>query len=177
MKLFKVRLQESAKAHGLTLPVIERDYIQSYILAGIAARPALKDSIIFKGGTALKKIHFKIYRFSEDLDFSAVGAPTGDELERELREAVAAARQMVREHADIELTVERYRERDEHPGGQEAFTISVKYPWHPRPLVNIKLEITHDEPVLLPQQLLPITHGYEEALDTAIASYALEEIG
>jgi hypothetical protein len=177
LKLFKNRLHEAAKERGLTLEVIERDYIQSYILASIAARPALKDTLIFKGGTALKKVHFKIYRFSEDLDFSAVAAPTGDALERELRQAVATARQRVREHADFELSVERYRERGAHPGGQEAFIIRVKYPWHPRPLVNIKLEITHDEPVLLPQQFLQITHGYDEELEAAIASYALEEIG
>ncbi len=177
LKLFKHRLQETAKERGLTLLVVERDYIQSYILAGIAAGPALKETLIFKGGTALKKVHFKIYRFSEDLDFSAVAAPTGDALERELREAVATAQQMVREHADIELSIERYRERDDHPGGQEAFLIRVKYPWHPRPLVNIKLEITHDEPVLLQQQFLQITHGYDEELEAAIASYALEEIG
>ena len=95
VKLFKVRLQEAAKERDLTLLVIERDYIQSYILAGIAARPSLKATLIFKGGTALKKVHFKNYRFSEDLDFSAVGAPTADALEQELREAVAAAQQLV----------------------------------------------------------------------------------
>lgn len=177
MKPFKIRLQETAKERGLTLLVIERDYIQSYILAGIAARPALKDTLIFKGGTALKKVHFKTYRFSEDLDFSAVGAPTADALEQDLREAAATAQQMVRKHADVEMSLERYTQRDEHPGGQEAFIIRVKYPWHPRPLVNIKLEITHDEPVLLPPQLLHIDHGYGEVFDVAIASYILEEIG
>lgn len=177
MKLFKVRLQETAKARGLTLLVIERDYIQSYILAGIASRPALKDTLIFKGGTALKKVHFNEYRFSEDLDFSAVAAPKGPTLEEELQRAIATAREMARQQADIELILERYAEREEHPGGQEAFIIRVKYPWHPKPMVNIKLEITHDEPVLLPHKVLQVVHGYDESLEVAVASYSLEEIG
>lgn len=176
MKQLRVRLQEAAKEHGLLSLVVERDYIQSYILAGIATRPTLKESLIFKGGTALKKIHFKVYRFSEDLDFSAIHAPKGEALEAELSQAVATAREMARQQANIELTFKRYIERQEHPGGQEAFTIHVQYPWQPRPMINIKLEITHDEPVLMASQPLPVLHGYDEPLQTAIHSYALEEI-
>lgn len=177
MKLLKARLQEAAKESGLQLGAIERDYAQSYILAGIAARPALGDTLVFKGGTALKKAHFKSYRFSEDLDFSAVDAPAGEALEEELREAILAARRGLAAHGDVSLSLERYTERDAHPGGQEAFTVRVKYPWHARPFVAIKLEITHDEPVLLPPSRLAIAHGYGEAFDATIASYRLEEIG
>lgn len=49
---------------------IEKDYILSWILQGIAAHQNLSESIVFKGGTALKKIYFEDYRFSEDLDFT-----------------------------------------------------------------------------------------------------------
>jgi hypothetical protein len=68
------------------------------------------------GGTALEKVYFGDYRFSEDLDFSAVGAPTAEALEAELRQAVAIARQMACANAEIELELERYVERDAHPG-------------------------------------------------------------
>jgi len=44
-------------------------------------------------------------------------------------------------------------------------------------MVNIKLEITHDEPVLLAHRVLRIRHGYDEAFTAAIATYAVEEIG
>jgi predicted nucleotidyltransferase component of viral defense system len=160
----------------LSLLIIERDYIQSYILAGIASRPALKDRLIFKGGTALKKVHFREYRFSEDLDFSAIDAPTGLALEDELERAISTARAMAGQHADIELALEPYVQREAHPGGQQAFTVRIQYPWHPRPMVNIKLEITHDEPVLVTPLVLPVVHAYDEPLEVAITLYALEEI-
>jgi predicted nucleotidyltransferase component of viral defense system len=121
-------------------------------------------------------MYFREYRFSEDLDFSAVAAPTQDALQAELHEAVVIARRMVREHADIDLFLDRRVERNEHPGGQEAFTVRVRYPWHPRPMVNIKLEITHDEPVVVPPRVLPIAHDYDEPFEAALSSYALEEI-
>jgi predicted nucleotidyltransferase component of viral defense system len=43
-------------------------------------------------------------------------------------------------------------------------------------MVPVKIEITHDEPVLLSAPAMPITHGYEETLDAAIRTYTLEEI-
>jgi len=42
--------------------VLEKDYALSYLLAGIAATPDLHDSLILKGGTALRKGYFADYR-------------------------------------------------------------------------------------------------------------------
>jgi len=49
--------------------IIERDYCLSWFLFGLAQHP-LKEDLIFKGGTALRRCYFKEYRFSEDLDFT-----------------------------------------------------------------------------------------------------------
>lgn len=59
--------------------VIEKDYIITWLLLGIASSP-LAESLAFKGGTALKKIYFADYRFSEDLDFTVTGEVTDDEI-------------------------------------------------------------------------------------------------
>jgi len=48
---------------------IEKDYVLSWMLAGINEHPLLSEILIFKGGTCLKKCFFAKYRFSEDLDF------------------------------------------------------------------------------------------------------------
>lgn len=50
--------------------VIEKDYFLTLILDGIAHDADLQGMLVFKGGTALRKIYFKDYRYSEDLDFT-----------------------------------------------------------------------------------------------------------
>jgi predicted nucleotidyltransferase component of viral defense system len=48
----------------------------------------LRDTLVFKGGTALKKCYFGDYRFSEDLDFTGVGsAPAGRRMKMAMDEA------------------------------------------------------------------------------------------
>lgn len=49
--------------------VLERDYCLSWFLVGLS-ESSLKNVLLFKGGTALKKCYFPDYRFSEDLDFT-----------------------------------------------------------------------------------------------------------
>lgn len=47
-----------------------------WILAGISRDEKLSESWLFKGGTCLRKCFFEDYRYSEDLDFTAVGKET-----------------------------------------------------------------------------------------------------
>lgn len=156
--------------------VLERDYLLSWILAGIGEVPALRDTLIFKGGTALKKCYFGDYRFSEDLDFSASGdVPTGDSLEAAVREAGEAAVRLLDEYAPVEITCERYMEREPHPRGQEAFTLRARLPWQSRPQIRVMIEITVDEPVLWPVEKRPVMHDYEEPLEATLQVYSLEE--
>ena len=84
MKPLRIKIQDEANLKKVPMHVIEKDYALSYVLAGIAKQPELSHSLIFKGGTALKKIYFGDYRFSEDLDFSVVDAPKNQYLENAL---------------------------------------------------------------------------------------------
>ena len=52
---------------------IEKDYIIGWLLNGISKNGYLRENLIFKGGTALRKIFFSDYRLSEDLDFTLKG--------------------------------------------------------------------------------------------------------
>ena len=79
MRPLRERLRAAA-APGISLAVVEKDFALSYVLAGIADEPSLAETLIFKGGSALKKLYFGDYRFSEDLDFTAEGAPAGSAL-------------------------------------------------------------------------------------------------
>ncbi len=64
MRPLNVRLREAATRNKVILDVIEKDYAQSYVLAGLMSQPVLKETLVFKGGTALKKMFFGSYRFS-----------------------------------------------------------------------------------------------------------------
>lgn len=53
MKPLRNRLQEARWLLGLPWEVLERDYLLSWILAGINQVDVLRDTLVFKGGTAL----------------------------------------------------------------------------------------------------------------------------
>ena len=65
-------LQQRARKLGLPLDTVAKDYVIGHLLAAISAQPELGSALVFKGGTALKKLYFGDYRFSEDLDYTAV---------------------------------------------------------------------------------------------------------
>ena len=122
MRPLRTRIQEARRRLGIPWEALERDYLLSWILAGISRTPVLRDTLVFKGGTALRKCYFGDYRFSEDLDFSTLkGIPTGNEVEGLIREVCGTAVRLLDEYAPVEITCERYAEREPHPGGQEAF--------------------------------------------------------
>ena len=177
MKPLRTRLQDARKRLGLPWEVIERDYLLSWVLAGIGEVDSLRDRLVFKGGTALKKCYFGDYRFSEDLDFSGMeGVPTGEAMEHAVREACSAASKLLDEYAPVEIACERYAEKDPHPGGQEAFTIRARLPWQRQPQARVMIETAVDEKILKPAAKRKILHEYGEPFEAEVLVYALEEI-
>ncbi|MDR3492134.1 MAG: nucleotidyl transferase AbiEii/AbiGii toxin family protein [Gammaproteobacteria bacterium] len=176
MKPLRIKIQDEANLKKVPMHVIEKDYALSYVLAGMANQPELSHSLIFKGGTALKKIFFGDYRFSEDLDFSVINAPKDKQLENALNNALSLSKELLNEYGSFDIQLKRNPEKAPHPKGQDAFNVMVKFPWQPTPLCRIKVEITHDESVILSPEYKPILHGYEEEIDCAVACYHIEEI-
>ncbi len=177
MEPLRKRLEEARKNTRLPWEIIEKDYIISWVLAGIGVNEKLKNGLILKGGTALKKCYFGEYRFSEDLDFSAKkNIPRKDELEKEIEHTCELATELAREVSPLELKAERYIEKDPHPTDQEAFIIKGKLPWHREFLAKVMIEITVDEPVKIETHARKIIHGYGEDISQEIFVYSLEEI-
>jgi predicted nucleotidyltransferase component of viral defense system len=178
MKPLRTRLQEARRRLGLPWEALERDYLLSWILAGIGRVDSLRETLVFKGGTALKKCYFGgDYRFSEDLDFSGLeGVPIGDAMERAVREACDAAATLLDEYAPVEIACERYTEKEPHPGGQEAFTIRARLPWQRQPQTRVMIETAVDEKILKPAPGRKVLHEYGEPLEAEVRVYALDEI-
>ena len=178
VKPLRSRIQEIYQSTDIPWYVIERDYLQSWILVGLSQMPLLLDTLVFKGGTALRKCYFGDYRFSEDLDFTGLnGVPTGSDMEHAVQEACSIAmRLMERYGSAADIICERYVESRPHPGNQEAFRIRARLPWHNSPLSSIMVEITVDEKILKPVKTREIIHQYGESLEAEIKTYSLEEI-
>ena len=173
----RTRLQEVQRELGTPWEIIEKDYLLSWILAGLSQTTQLSEKLIFKGGTALKKCYFGDYRFSEDLDFSTLdGVPTGDDMECLVAEACRTAVELLDEYAPVEIAFERYTEREPHPSGQEAFTIRARFPWQTQLHTRVKIEVTMDEPVLRPIQIRAVKYAYGEPFDVELQVYSIEEV-
>lgn len=170
------RLRDEAQRLHVPIDVVERDYALGHVLAATYERDALSAALVFKGGTALKKAYFGDYRFSVDLDFTAIDGPRGDELEREMTLLARAVESGLGAHGPFAVVASRRPERRGHPTGQEAFRFAVQFPWHPSPLCSIKVEITTDEPLLLSAADRALLHGYAEDLTATLRCYSLEEI-
>lgn len=169
-------LRAEARRLGLGVEVILKDYAIGHVLGAIATDSTLADTLVFKGGTALKKLYFGDYRFSEDLDFTAAGAPSGPALEAALRGVAGRVLATLGARGPFAIVVERQEHRDPHPAGQEAFNLRLQYPWQRAPLCVVKVEVTADEPVVLPPNHRPILHGYGEAVAGTLPVYRLDEI-
>jgi hypothetical protein len=68
---FSLLSNRLARAGGCRIheAILERDYCLAWFLVGLS-RSALRERVVFKGGTAIKRCYFGDYRFSEDLDFT-----------------------------------------------------------------------------------------------------------
>lgn len=111
-------IQKKARAVGVRDQQIEKDYILSWILQGIAFHNELSQIIVFKGGTVLKKVYFEDYRFSEDLDFTLLDNSISNQ---QIFEYFNATFEYVREEANIPLEI---IDDNEHSDGGMNFYIS-----------------------------------------------------
>lgn len=168
------RIRDTRASTGIGWDIIEQDYVLSWVLFGISRLEKLQETLVFKGGTALKKCYFGNYRFSQDLDFSVRGEyPRGDDLLALMMQACALATHAAE---DVTFTCKRYPETNPHPEEQEAFDIRARLPWHKDFNTSVKVEVTTREILLLEPEKRIILHEYGEELNSSILVYKVEEI-
>lgn len=162
------------KEHGgrrIPEAVLERDYCLAWFLIGLS-QSKLKDLLIFKGGTALKRCHFGDYRFSEDMDFTLARKTEF----AEIREELEGVYEVVAQASGIQFSSER-EDRQTHAN---SYTFYLRYQG-PLPTPNtVKVDITISEVVHFPVEQPPVLRAYPEfedlPEDRSIAVYSLKEI-
>lgn len=164
-------IQKKARAVGVRDQQIEKDYILSWILEGIAMHKELSKMIAFKGGTVLKKVYFEDYRFSEDLDFTLLN----DEISnQQIFDYFNEVFGYVREEANIPLEI---IDDNEHEDGGINFYISYIGPLGGMGTnKHVKVDISRSEQLQFEPILQNVFLTYSDQEKHKLLCYTLEEI-
>lgn len=164
-------IQKKALAEGVRDRQIEKDYILSWILNGIAANSELSKTIVFKGGTVLKKFYFKDYRFSEDLDFTLIENTVSNE---KIFEDLKKAFEFIKEETNIQLEI---IDNNEHEDGGINFYIGYAGPLGGLGSnKSVKVDISRSEELQFAPVIKNAIITYSDQEDYKLLCYTLEEI-
>ncbi|TXD54360.1 MULTISPECIES: nucleotidyl transferase AbiEii/AbiGii toxin family protein [unclassified Polaribacter] len=164
-------IQNKARAVGVRDQQIEKDYILSWILQGIAQHSTVSKKIVFKGGTVLKKIYFEDYRFSEDLDFTLLDDSITNE---QIFEWFTEVFEYIKEEANIPLEI---IDDNEHQDGGINFYISYVGPLGGLGAnKKVKVDISRSEKLVLEPVLNNVFIGYSDQEEHQLLCYSLEEV-
>jgi len=154
--------------------VLERDYCIAWFLVGLS-HTLLRDKIVFKGGTALRRCHFSDYRFSEDLDFTLLQPLTFDALINEMEEIYM----VVKKESNITFRFSRI----DPVSHQNCYTFYLAYEGPlqaSNQLKEIKVDITINEKLFFQPEKIEVLKNCEEFSDlpdnAKITVYPLLEI-
>ena len=155
---------------GVDARAIEKDYVLSWLLLAIADGD-LRDVLVFKGGTALKRCYYPDYRFSEDLDFTL----TLDMTHENLVTAVEALFPVLRRRVNLTMALGR-AQLNIH--GSSALLVNYAGPLGGRlDSRDLKVDATRGEVLLygpVEKRLLAPYSDFPE--DVTVKTYPLEEI-
>ena len=164
-------IQNKARAVLVRDQQIEKDYILSWILQGVAGNENLANTLVFKGGTVLKKAYFKDYRFSEDLDFTLLN----DEITNEqIFQWFEETFEYIREEANIPLEI---IDNNEHEDGGINFYISYIGPLGGQGNnKRVKVDISRSEKLEFAPVLQNMILNYSDQVEHKLLCYPLEEV-
>lgn len=170
--LFRVQTKLTKNSKTIPVKTIEKDYVLSWILIGIA-KSKMREILSFKGGTALKKLYFPNYRFSEDLDFTLLRNISIEDLDKMLQEVYP----LVLESSNIELAL---KNNEKHPNGY-TFFINFSGPLGAHVTKGeIKTDFTINEKLVNQPIIKTLLREYDEYKDIPegikLKVYTLDEI-
>ncbi|MCU0432343.1 MAG: nucleotidyl transferase AbiEii/AbiGii toxin family protein [Bacteroidia bacterium] len=165
-------IQRKALQCGVRDQQIEKDYVLTWLLTGIALHKTLNSILVFKGGTVLKKVYFSDYRFSEDLDFTLIQENTlNEEIYGWFREVF----EFIKEESNISLEI---NSDHTHEDGGIGFYISYTGPLGGQGNnKNIKIDISKSEKLIfLPVKKALLNDYSDRGTEIEIQCYSLEEV-
>ena len=169
---------------GVVKSTIDKDWALGHFIDAIYSIPELRQKLIFKGGTCLKKCYIPDYRFSEDLDFTSI-----DKSFILTRKHLIDITTFLKQRVEMPTHIESLKELmfEDKLTGYEAI---IKFwgsdhkrneppPPPQRWLTKIKIEIILYDLMLFPVSKRDVTHSYSDRLTVnalQIHCYSIEEV-
>jgi predicted nucleotidyltransferase component of viral defense system len=160
--------QRLAEIAGVPSETIEKDYFIELMLFNLAKDIEFKEKLIFRGGTALKKIYFPDYRFSEDLDFLVESLESFEDYVIKFGKII--------EKINLEYPY-NLRKRLESKSERLQFFISYDIVPEIRAVKELKIDVLKDNDIP-PIQRKRILFGFEEFLheNVELRTYTFESV-
>lgn len=162
----RTELQRLANREKVALGTLEKDYVLTEVLKALSQVPTLRELLVFKGGTALRKAYFADWRYSEDLDFTAKHDMTEEELRRELDKWY----RQVEMASQIRLTTKMLHKPNGYARVRSQFTGPLSYPG------MIFMDISFDEPLCLEPDSREVLSSPFQSEGQKVPTYPLEEL-
>ena len=155
-------LRRMARSTGFDTAMLEKDYAFSWLLCCAYSSP-LRGYLVFKGGTALRKIFFPEWRLSEDLDFTIARGIDPDDVREDFEDAFSRVKEIA------------FAFKSFSPG-QQAIFADVQY-MGPLGFKNrIAIDISLRERMVLEPVRRRVEPEYGEIPPFEVYVYAIEEI-
>lgn len=163
--LSKDDIMKIAGKKKLNPSAVSKDYALGWLLFGII-KSSMGGNLIFKGGTALSKVHFpEGWRLSEDLDFTLTGDIDPKVLEKVLKDEIP---KIVKDAIGMNVKLK------DRPHSNEGYLMSRFQYDGPLGKDTVKIEITREEVTgEVHTKKMPKVFDYQE-FDVRI--YSLDEI-
>lgn len=153
---------------------IEKDYVLSWLLYAISKNEILLSTLVFKGGTVLKKAYIEEYRFSEDLDFTLLDEKISNE---QIRDEFIKLFSFIKEEANIEMRIDE-KKWAIHETGSPQFYIDYVGPLKGNMgSRDFKIDITRGEVLETEVENKSIFRSYSDLEEEfSLKCYSLAEV-
>ncbi|MHA1380750.1 MAG: nucleotidyl transferase AbiEii/AbiGii toxin family protein [Candidatus Helarchaeota archaeon] len=163
-----LEIKKFARKIGVPETTIERDYAQNWLLAPLTQKQL---PLALKGGTGIRKVFIKNYRFSDDLDFSIIE----DIRTNGIKNAISETIKMAKMESGVDFNEDF---KFEKTNNGYVFSIYFRILRMTGSPLKIKIDITKmgNEIIIFPLKSIKINYPYSDDCSSKIQVYSIEEI-
>lgn len=159
-------LRRLAGQTGFDVGMLEKDYALTWLLHGIYADGSpLADVLVFKGGTAIRKVYAPEWRLSEDLDFTV----TKNVKPGAIKKGFEKVFEMLEEWSGFTFEFSQFHDKPYYVQARVRFVGPFNHP------NKIKIDISFTEKLVEDPVRIPVEDEYDVPAFAPLA-YTLNEV-